>query len=241
MKCVAARKDDFNNVKLYAEYSHDAVAGLNPITLAEHKANVKLTLPLGVKATPATPKHTAKASPKVLAKPMPKAVADVRGATPAGSDLPGKPGDIVTFQGQQYEARFFCGTVLKVPTFLKGEPSSTDRCTTITGMLLGRFQDQRPLGFDEDYFVDVRQLCDNFNRKTRSNIGYRTLLKIFACDPKCRFTVLAIKHPSAAENNQEWVVIKVRASQAMPAASMLMATSADISRRTLARSDCSFR
>ena len=47
MKCVAvteAHKDDFNNVKLYAEYSHDAVAGLNPITLAEHEANVKLTL-----------------------------------------------------------------------------------------------------------------------------------------------------------------------------------------------------
>ena len=59
----------------------------------------------------------------------------------------------------------------------------------------------------------MHQLCDKFNRKTRSNIGYKTLLKIFACDPKCRFTVLAIKHPSAAENNQEWVVIKVRASQ----------------------------
>ena len=47
MKCVAvaeAHKEDFNNVKLYAEYSHDAVAGLNPCTLAEHEANVKLTL-----------------------------------------------------------------------------------------------------------------------------------------------------------------------------------------------------
>ena len=78
-------------------------------------------------------------------------------------------------------------TILKVPTFLKGEPSSTDRCTTLTGMLRGRFQDQRPLDFDEDYFVDVHQLCDKFNRKTRSNIGYKTLFKIFACDPKCRF------------------------------------------------------
>ena len=76
-------------------------------------------------------------------------------------------------------------------------------------MLRGRFQDRRPLDFDEDYFVDVHQL----NRKTQSNIGYKTLLKIFTSDPKCRFTVLAIKHPSAAENNQEWVVIKVRASQ----------------------------
>ena len=166
---------------------------------------------LGVKAAPATPKFTAKASPKVLAKAKPTAVAsDVRGATPAGSALPGKPGGIVTFRGQQYEARILPGTILKVPTFLKGEPSSTDRRTTLTGMLRGRFQDQRPLDFDEDYFVDVHQLCDKFNRKT---MGYKTLLKIFACDPKCRFTVLAIKHPSAAEKNQEWVVIKVRASQ----------------------------
>ena len=38
-------------------------------------------------------------------------------------------------------------------------------------------------------------------------------MKIFALDPKCRYTALAIKHPSAAENNQEWVVVKVRASQ----------------------------
>ena len=75
-------------------------------------------------------------------------------------------------------------------------------------MLRGRFLD-----FDENYFVDVHQLCDKFSRKTQSNVGYKTLLKIFTDDPKCRFTILAIKHPSAAENNQEWVVTKVRASQ----------------------------
>ena len=97
-------------------------------------------------------------------------------------------GGIVTFRGQQYEVRILPGTILKVPTFLQGEPSSTDRCTTLTGMLRGRFQDQQRLDFDEDYFVDVHQLCDKFNRKTRSNIGYKTLLKIFACDPKFRFT-----------------------------------------------------
>ena len=141
MKCVAvaeAHKDDFNNVKLYLEYSHDAVAGLNPCTLAEHEANVKLALQsweslqrpiklakgrvlekveeveikeevdfddddalpqgsaaeaaLGVKAAPATPKFTVKALPKVLAKAKPVAMAsDVRGVTPAGSALPGKP------------------------------------------------------------------------------------------------------------------------------------------------------
>ena len=28
-------------------------------------------------------------------------------------------------------------------------------------------------GFDEQYCVDVRQLCDKFNRKTQSNIGYK--------------------------------------------------------------------
>ena len=47
MKCVAvaeAHKDDFNNVRLYLEYSHDAEAGLNPCTLAEYEANRKLTL-----------------------------------------------------------------------------------------------------------------------------------------------------------------------------------------------------
>ena len=137
----------------------------------------------------------------------------MRGATPAGSALPGKPGGTVIFRGQEYEARIPSGTILKVPNFMKGETSSTDRRTTISGMLRGRFQEQRPLDFDENYFVDVHQLCDKFNRKTRSNIGYKTLLKIFALDPKRRYTVLAIKHPSAAENNQEWVVIKVRASQ----------------------------
>ena len=261
MKCVAvveSHKEDFNNVRLYLEYSHDAEAGLNPYTLAEYEANRKLTLEsweslqrpiklakgrilekieevkeeidyddddalpqgsaaeaaLGVKAAPATPKFTAKASPKVQAKASAAAVAsDVRGATPAGSSLPGKPGGTVIFRGQEYEARILPGTILKVPNFMKGETSSTDRCTTISGMLRGRFQEQRPLDFDENYFVDVHQLCDKFNRKTRSNIGHKTLLKIFALDPKCRYTVLAIKHPSAAENNQEWVVIKVRASQ----------------------------
>ena len=116
---------------------------------------------LGVKAAPATPKFTAKASPKVLAKAKTAAVAsDVRGATPAGSALPGKPGGIVTFRGQQYEAKILPGTILKVPTFLKGEPSST-----LTGMLRGRFQDHRPLDFDENYFVDVRQLCDKLGTR----------------------------------------------------------------------------
>ena len=47
MKCVAvveSHKEDFNNVRLYLEYSHDAEAGLNPYTLAEYEANRKLTL-----------------------------------------------------------------------------------------------------------------------------------------------------------------------------------------------------
>ena len=50
MKCVAvveSHKEDFNNVRLYLEYSHDAEAGLNPYTLAEYEANRKLTLAKG--------------------------------------------------------------------------------------------------------------------------------------------------------------------------------------------------
>ena len=215
MKCVAvaeAHKDDVNNVKLYLEYSHDAVAGLKTkklisMTMMHSRKGVPLRLRLAsrpLRQHPSSPR-------KHRLRYWRKKKTNSGGIGCAGGD-PGKPGGIVTFRGQQYEARILPGTILKVPTFMKGEPSSTDRCTTLTGMLRGRFQDQRPLDFDEDYFVDVHQLCDKFNRKTRSNIGH-TLLKIFACDPKCRFTVLAIKHPSAAGNNQEWVVIKLRASQ----------------------------
>ena len=69
---------------------------------------------------------------------MPRAVAsDVREGTPANSELAGKPGGIMTFRGQQYEARILPGTILNMPKFLKGEPASTDRCFTLTGMSRG--------------------------------------------------------------------------------------------------------
>ena len=227
MRCVVvsdARKDDFNNLKLYAEFSHDAVAGLNPISLAEHDENVRLTIQSWEDLQ----------RPSRLAKQRDVEEIEVTEEVDYDDDAPLQGSAAVALlgikaapaevhrkgftedSGEGHAEVFDVGRggrpplaascqanpvapLISTVSSMRHEfsPARFLTCRSSSRVLRGQFQERRPLDFDEQYFVDIDQLCDKFNRKTRCNIGYKTLLNIFA------ITVLAIKHPSAAENSQE--------------------------------------